>query len=325
MTRQPSNPQAEHPAAFAPRNSANGMSKVEYCDDQATDAATKPTITIFAVPKPFGSETDLIQRNAIRSWARLQPQVEVLLIGNEPGIAEAAADLGVRHSPELEFNESGTPLVSSAFEIARRESSTPYLCYCNSDVILMQDFVRAIRLLDETKTFDQFVAFGQRTDLKVEHEIGFEQPDQIQRLLDHCQSNGRLSSNVCKEYFVFDRELYQNLPPFAIGRGNWDNWMIHSAKKQQLPVVSLSNLVTAIHQAHGYSHSGLGRFRSYVSGDEARENMRLAGGRHLVSGSTATWRLSESGLRRERPLLINPVFWADIPRFTRLLMNLMTG
>ncbi len=148
---------------------------------------------------------------------------------------------------------------------------------------------------------------------------------QIERLLENCKTRGRLSSNVCKEYFVFNRDLYPDLPPFAIGRGNWDNWMIHSAKQNQLPVVNISDLVTAIHQAHDYSHTGFGRFKCYVSGVEAKENKRLARGRHLISGSTATWRLAESGLRRERPLLINPEFWTDIPRFMRLMLNMMVG
>jgi hypothetical protein len=92
-----------------------------------------------------------------------------------------------------------------------------------------------------------------------------------------------------------------------------------------VPVVSVSEWVTAIHQAHDYSHAGIGRFKCYVSGAEAKENKRLAEGSHLISGSTATWRLAGTGLRREKPLLINPVFWADIPRFVRLVMNMMVG
>ena len=57
------------------------------------DVASEPLVTIFAMPKPFGRETDLIQRNAVKSWSMLQPHVEVLLIGEEQGIAETAVDL----------------------------------------------------------------------------------------------------------------------------------------------------------------------------------------------------------------------------------------
>jgi hypothetical protein len=290
-----------------------------------TVAPSNSLITVFALPKPFGRDTDLIQRNAINSWARLRPEVDVLLIGDEDGIAETAQELGVRHAGGNEFNEQGTPLVSSAFEIAHRESDSPFLAYCNCDVILMKDFPRTIEILAQDETFGQFIAFGQRTDLKVDRNIDFDQLLQIERLLEECKKQGVRSSHVCKEYFVFNRELYHDVPPFAIGRGNWDNWMIHSAKTNQLPVVSLSDQVTAIHQAHDYSHTSSGRFMCYFSGVEAEENRRLAGGRHYVSGSTADWRLISTGLKREPPLLINPGFWADVPRFMRLLLNLMVG
>lgn len=290
-----------------------------------TRLPSTPLITVFALPKPFSRDTDLIQHNAIKSWIRLRPAVDVLLIGDDDGIAETARELGVRHAGGVQFNEHGTPLVSSAFEIAHRETTSPFLAYCNCDVILMKDFSRAVELLAQNPTFDQFIAFGQRTDLKVDQIIEFDQLLQIERLLEDCKKHGVRSSNVCKEYFVFNRGLYREVPPFAIGRGNWDNWMIHSAKMNQLPVVKVSDVVTAIHQSHGYSHLSAGRFNCYVSGLEAEENRRLAGGRHVVSGSTANWRLTSMGLKHEPPLLINPGFWADVPRFIRLLLNLMVG
>lgn len=291
-------------------------------DAQSQDART-PLITIFALPKPFGAATDRIQRNAINSWARLSPEVEVLLIGDEDGIAETAHELGVRHATGIRFNEHGTPLVSSAFEIAHRETQSPFLAYCNCDVILMKDFIRAVEILASLDQFDQFVAFGRRTDLDVDAEIDFDKLHQIEALLTDCRRQGKFSSNVCKEYFVFNRELYNDVPDFAIGRGNWDNWMIHSAKTKKLPVVKMSEVIGAIHQSHGYAHTQGGRFKCYVSGEEACENLRLAGGRHLISGSTADWRLTQSGLKRENPLLLNPAFWADIPRFTRLMAGML--
>ena len=287
-----------------------------------TKSTMGPLITIFALPKPFGGKTDLIQRNAINSWACLQPDVEVLLIGDENGIAETARELGVRHAGGIEFNQHGTPLVSSAFEIAQRESTSPYLAYCNSDVILLNDFVHAVRKLAADSTFAQFVAFGNRTDLELNRQIDFRDPAHVEQLMKECRQQGVRISNVCKEYFLFNRELYQEVPPFAVGRGNWDNWMIHWAKENQLPVVIVSELVTAIHQAHDYSHMAAGRFSCYVSGEEAQDNRRFAGGSHIVSGSTANWRLTSLGLRREKPLLVNAGFWADLPRFVRLILKL---
>ena len=55
------------------------------------------SITIFATPKKFDGHIGVIQRNAITSWTHIQPKPEVILFGTEPGTAELAAELGLRH------------------------------------------------------------------------------------------------------------------------------------------------------------------------------------------------------------------------------------
>ena len=283
-----------------------------------------PTLTIFAIPKPFVESTAVIQKNAIRSWKRLGPTVDVVLIGDEPGIAEAAQDLDVRHVPSLRKNKSGTPLLSSAFQIAHDVTQSPILVYCNCDVILLPDFTLMVQRLIASK-LQEFVAFGQRIDLQVDGSVDFENAVELERLLLDCHQHGRESSIVCKEYFVFSRRLYDSIPDFAVGRGNWDNWMIHFAKQQGLPVVDVTACVTAIHQSHGYSHIGTSRWQCYVTGTEAVENQKLAGGRHLISGSTPTWRLDSNGVRKIRLSRLNLKFWLDSRRFVKLMRELVFG
>ena len=100
-------------------------------------------ITLFSAPKPFTNpHIAMIQRNAIRSWTLL-PDVEVILLGEEEGLAEAARELGVRHIPHVARNANGTPLISSMFQLAREHSTGDLLCIINADMILMPDFVEA--------------------------------------------------------------------------------------------------------------------------------------------------------------------------------------
>jgi hypothetical protein len=50
-----------------------------------------PLLTIFTAPKPFvDSHIAVIQRNAIQSWLHLGAEVEVLLVGDELGMAQVA-------------------------------------------------------------------------------------------------------------------------------------------------------------------------------------------------------------------------------------------
>jgi hypothetical protein len=66
-------------------------------------------ITILAMPKPFHRDIGTIQRNAITSWTKPQPRPEIILIGNEEGVAECARELGLVHIPEIARNRHGQP------------------------------------------------------------------------------------------------------------------------------------------------------------------------------------------------------------------------
>ena len=60
-----------------------------------------PTLTIFAAPKAFVGAAATSQHNAVWSWTQLGPDVEVILLGEEDGIAEASRELGARHVAHL--------------------------------------------------------------------------------------------------------------------------------------------------------------------------------------------------------------------------------
>ncbi len=42
-------------------------------------------ITLFTIPKPLEGEFRRLQENAVGSWRVLGPEVEILLLGDEPG------------------------------------------------------------------------------------------------------------------------------------------------------------------------------------------------------------------------------------------------
>ncbi|HEX7974252.1 MAG TPA: hypothetical protein VF498_07575, partial [Anaerolineales bacterium] len=93
-------------------------------------------LTIFTAPKPFTNpHIATIQRNAIQAWRHVGQDVDVILVGNEHGMAETASEFGVAHLPDVACNEKGTPLVSSIFQLARQASSSPVLAYLNADIL----------------------------------------------------------------------------------------------------------------------------------------------------------------------------------------------
>ncbi len=236
-------------------------------------------ITIFSVPKPFTENTETRQLNAVRSWVRLKPACEVILCGDDEGVGEAALALGVRHVPDVSCNEYGTPLLNSAFEKVAVLARYPLLCYVNADIILFDDLLEATRRI----RFDEFLMLGARQDLDLNQRVNFDDPTWSQKLRLLAVENGCEATHFYHDYFVFTpNQVLEKLPPFAVGRPRWDNWFVYHARKLDIPVVDASNVVTAIHQNHDYSHIPKHDYHSNVisevqwEGPEARINRKLS-------------------------------------------------
>jgi hypothetical protein len=237
-----------------------------------------PLITIFTAPKPFTNpHINLIQRNAIQSWQHLGDEVQVLMMGDEVGMEEFAAEAGIQQLPEVSRNEQSTPLVSSIFELALKHSSSPLLAYVNADILLIPEFVSLAKsVFNQVK---EFLVVGQRWDLDLNQPLVFNQDWDV-RLLFDVKTRGRLHPPGGSDYFIFPHHCFTNVPRFAIGRAGWDNWMFYHARSMGWPVIDLSSSLTVIHQDHDYSH--LPGSQPHYKMPESFENIQLAGGRRAI-------------------------------------------
>ncbi len=274
-----------------------------------------PLITLFSAPKPFTDpHIAMIQRNAIKSWTLL-PDVEVILLGEEEGLAQATKELGVKHLPNVTSNTNGTPLISSMFQLARENSNSPLLCIINADMLLMSDFVEAAKQVMKLK--DKFVLLSQRWDLDVTQLIEFTEGWQ-DRLSSIVHSQGQLHRPAGSDFFLFPKSCYQDIPDFAIGRAGWDNWMIYKARKEKWFVIDCTPSVMIIHQNHDYSHLPGGK--PHYEHPDTNENIRLAGGeanvRYTILDSTHC--LAEGG-KLARPQISYLRFMRGVELFLRAI------
>jgi hypothetical protein len=259
-------------------------------------------LTIFSVPKPFNDRAGIIQRNAITSWTLLQPRPEIILFGNETGVAAICEELELRHEPEMARNEFQTPLLDGIFEKAQQRARFDLLCFVNADIILMSDFARAV---ERAKTLRRrFLMIGQRWDVDITERIDFENPPCEDELISRVRNTGRQRHVWAIDYFVFPRGLFVSIPPFALGRAAYDNWLLWYARRQRAALLDATQVVMAIHQNHDYSHivqlEGEGRSdeRSVLTGEEARRNRALRGSEsHRYGIKHATHILTQTGIR----------------------------
>ncbi len=234
-------------------------------------------LTIFTAPKPFTNpHINIIQHNAIQAWKRLE-DVDVILIGDEAGIPEAARELGVLNVPKVDRDEKGIPTVKSVMEIGHTHSNSPLLCYANADMILMSDLLRAARHVSEQAR--DFLLVGQRWDLELTEPLDFN-GEWESRLGAEVAQRGKFYSPWGIDYFVFPRRLYAEVPNFTIGRPAWDNWMVFHARTTFGLAIDATRDVLAVHQKHDYSHLP-GNKPPYGS-EVAKSNLAKAGGRRCV-------------------------------------------
>lgn len=277
-----------------------GASKRTDTSVLAYSKSQKSGLTIFAMPKPFNGHNDFLQKNAIRSWTLLHPKPDIILFGNEPGVKEIAAEVGARHIPEVCRNEFGTPLVNKLFESAQEQAHHEILAYVNADIILFQDFIEAS---NETRNkFSEFLLIGQRWDLNLLGELDFNSPTWKGDLMSELRNNGFLHAVTGLDYFVFPKGMYSSIPPFAIGRTAWDNWLAMFPHKKGIPVIDGTEFITAIHQEHDYAHLANGRQDAW-NGIEATRNKMIAG---KIDGtgftSNASLELQKNGVFVEKQM-----------------------
>lgn len=239
----------------------------------------------------------MIQFNAIRSWLKLDAGVEVLLMGDEPGLDEAAERMGLGVLPVTLRSTSGAPLISELFQLARDRAQNAILAYVNADIILLDDFLPAVKTVAEQ--FERYLIVGNRYDIDMREELTFD-ATWVDALRREVEKSARRHKPMGSDYFVFPKGQFADIPEFVLGRAGWDNWMIYKGRHEGLPVIDASEAITAVHQSHDYSHlpGGAPHYRH----PESMENIQLAGGyESMFRLRDADWEFTSQGICKKSP------------------------
>ncbi|MEM7281352.1 MAG: hypothetical protein AAF438_06970 [Pseudomonadota bacterium] len=238
-------------------------------------------LTIFTIPKGFdGGHTEVIQRNAVASWTKLNPGCEIVLCGDDPGVEQVAKEYGVRWIGDIQRNEFGTPILQSAFSKVAESSRFQTLCYVNADIVLFDDLLSSIKDVD----FNKAVIAGQRWDVDITELWDFSDSDYEQNLRKTIADIGVLHPPLGSDYFIFDKNSkVLDIPPFGVGRPGWDCWFIYRVRQLGMRMVDGTPSITLIHQNHDYSHlkskSGQTADGRKWAGPEVARNRDIIGGK----------------------------------------------
>jgi hypothetical protein len=204
-------------------------------------------ITFFTTFRTFGRS----ERNALKSWLSLHEETEVIVFTESP---EALGEIDLPRttvSNKVTKHSSGLPLLNGLFHEASTMSKFTLLCYCNSDIILMPEFLERAVILDTLS--NPCIAVSQRVDVTIDFDIDFSDLTAVSSLRTLVHEKGKVHPPYGSDIFIFPKGVYDHpaMPDLVVGRPAWDNWMIYDARKRFNRLVDITgSWPSVVHQDH---------------------------------------------------------------------------
>ncbi len=229
-------------------------------------------LIIATCPKPFIEPFNIIQQNAIKSWKSMSHpniDVDILLLGNEDGIAKAARQLNCKHIEDIEYNQYGTPLVDSIFKKIRsysKDIKNAVCCYINTDIITFDQFLTNIYRFIDNKGCNHFniptevpyLLVGCRWDVDDVPEINFDNENWDITITQFAKQNGNTHGCWGIDYFIYSPDTFKFIYPFALGKFVWDRWLVGNVFRRDSITVDLTKTNFVIHQNGPWYQSSTG-------------------------------------------------------------------
>ena len=115
------------------------------------------------------------------------------------------------------------------------------------------------------------------TSLDVNESIDFKGSNDIKKFWSYAKNKSIKHAPTGIDYFIFRKNTFKNIPPLAIGRFGWDNWLLWKARRMRVPLIDLSNGIFAIHQNHSYNFKGFESKNDVLNSNDGLLNQREIG------------------------------------------------
>ena len=229
-------------------------------------------ISILSSFKPFRGDAARLQENALLNWRCLGDEVEIIIYGNGEGVADYSHKYDARLVVEIQLSSKGVPRFDAIANHAARHAKFDVQMYLNGDILLPPNFLSSI----EKVKLAQFLLVGQRIDLTMDADFNVQCQDWLAEIT-RCQRAGHATYYAwgpsAVDYFVFRRGLWAGLGPLIIGRGRYDNILIASCLRRNVPIIDATLVLLVIHQFHDYGHLAGGN-QAVKFGPDALENFK---------------------------------------------------
>lgn len=200
--------------------------------------------------KPMLDEFITEQTNAVLSWKQLRLKPEIIIFGDDKGVAEFCTTHGIKNVSVVKKNYKDVPLINDIITQGYGYSNdADYVIYINADIILLDDFCDTIEAF--TRDFPNVKSCflsAVRYDVRNYHLLDF--AGEWRKDLEE-SFRGEYATPDGIDIFVHKKGNYGDMKEFAIARGYFDTWMLNYALRNFEVTVDMTSTVKIYHQ-HGY-------------------------------------------------------------------------
>ena len=139
-------------------------------------------VTIFTFPRPFKEPFLNAQKNAINSWKKIHPNVEIYLINDEENSSKAFAKKNGIKCIDGKFSEFGTPLLKDALEKIKQLAKHKDILFFNTDIIYIDGMLKSINKVHDS--YEEYFVVGRRVNIDLDQKIDFNNKNYKSTLVD---------------------------------------------------------------------------------------------------------------------------------------------
>jgi hypothetical protein len=203
-------------------------------------------ITFISVPRPLKKDSEYQRMKlAIASWLACSPSATVLLFinrtefdpsGKFPTEIDEQFGVGrVIYAGSIRCDHSGVPYIHSWFIEGVRQSASRFVCFINSDILLSEKWLRRVKQVYTAMADRRLLLIGQRIDFDFEmdqyRKLRFTQANllgDIDAMVERSRHSDHSPYGIDTFTFKIDPPPFDvdMIPPYVMGRYNWDNWLV---------------------------------------------------------------------------------------------------
>jgi hypothetical protein len=207
-------------------------------------------IVFVTIPRSFHQPYLISQSNALNAIKKYNPKSKIILYSDDDGVADFAKKNNYIAPKNIQKIDQ-LPLVNSAIDYAALLYPDSYICFINSDILVMGNLIPLITFLNQSRLKKPYILTAYRREANINKILSSNDFDQLS-----LQSNLILGRHSALDMFIMHSSMVNviDMPIYRVGRIGWDSWVAAKVRRLGFNFIDISAVLRVIHQDHPVVH-----------------------------------------------------------------------